>query len=177
MAGSSSKLTSRIEIPPSRPSKAWSMPERCSPSSVRFAAPNCGAPLTAPLRSGQTLIATGGSGGITRPPAPKNNGRRSSRWSERRPKQTPSNLEGLDRVAPYQKRDQFHGGGSGRRRIYTISRSRPVSRGIDERCATTRGVFQMLMSAANEEPPGFCGFADKITVMRVPMPLPAAQRS
>ena len=61
-----SKLTSRIVIPPSRPSKAWSMPERCSPSRVRFAAPNCGAPLTAPLRSGQTLIATGGSGGITR---------------------------------------------------------------------------------------------------------------
>ena len=60
-----SKLTSRIVIPPSRPSKAWSMPERCSPSRVRFAAPNCGAPLTAPLRSGQTLIATGGSGGIT----------------------------------------------------------------------------------------------------------------
>ena len=61
-----SELTSRIVIPPSRPSKAWSMPERCSPSRVRFAAPNCGAPLTAPLRSGQTLIATGGSGGITR---------------------------------------------------------------------------------------------------------------
>jgi hypothetical protein len=60
-----SELTSRIVIPPSRPSKAWSMPERCSPSRVRFAAPNCGAPLTAPLRSGQTLIATGGSGGIT----------------------------------------------------------------------------------------------------------------
>jgi len=60
-----SELTSRIVIPPSRPSKACSMPERCSPSRVRFAAPNCGAPLTAPLRSGQTLIATGGSGGIT----------------------------------------------------------------------------------------------------------------
>jgi len=61
-----SELTSRIVIPPSRPSKAWSMPERCSQSRVRFAAPNCGAPLTAPLRSSQTLIATGGSGGITR---------------------------------------------------------------------------------------------------------------
>jgi hypothetical protein len=99
-----SKLTSRIVIPPSRPSKAWSMPERCSPSRVRFAAPNCGAPLTAPLRSGQTLIATGGSGGITRQPAPKTKagvppvGRNAGR------NQNPSNLEGLDKVAPYQKR-------------------------------------------------------------------------
>lgn len=66
-----SKLTSRIVIPPSRPSEAGWMPERCSPSRVRFAAPNCGAPLTTPLRSGQTLLATGGSGGITRRPAPK----------------------------------------------------------------------------------------------------------
>jgi len=64
--GSSSKLTSRNMFPPSRPSKGWPMPERCSQSRVRFAAPNCGAPLTAPLRSSQTLIATGGSGGITR---------------------------------------------------------------------------------------------------------------
>ena len=43
------------------------VPERCSPSRVRFAAPNYGAPLTAPRRSGQVAIATSGSGGnITR---------------------------------------------------------------------------------------------------------------
>jgi hypothetical protein len=69
--GSSSELTSRNVFPPSRPSKVWSMPERCSPSRVRFAAPNCGAPLTAARRAGQTVIATGGSGGNTRRPAPK----------------------------------------------------------------------------------------------------------
>jgi hypothetical protein len=69
--GSSSKLTSRNVFPPSRPSKGWSMPERCSQSRVRFAAPNCGAPLTAPRRPGQAVIATGGSGGNTRRPAPK----------------------------------------------------------------------------------------------------------
>jgi hypothetical protein len=64
--GSSSKLTSRNMFPPSRPSKGWPMPERCSPSRVRFAAPNYGAPLTAPRRSGQPAIATGGSGGNMR---------------------------------------------------------------------------------------------------------------
>ena len=61
-----SKHTNGNVFPLRRPSKLRWMPERCSPSRVRFAAPNCGAPLTAPLRSGQTLIATGGSGGITR---------------------------------------------------------------------------------------------------------------
>ena len=100
-----SELTSRIVIPPSRPSKACSMPERCSPSRVRFAAPNCGAPLTALLRSGQTLIATGGSGGITRYHAePKTKSRLSSRWSESRPKSKHHQTRrGFDRVAPYQK--------------------------------------------------------------------------
>ena len=39
------------------------VPERCSPSRVRFAAPKTGAPLTAPRRSGQVAIATSGSGG------------------------------------------------------------------------------------------------------------------
>ncbi len=42
------------------------VPERCSPSRVRFAAPNYGAPLTAARRSGQMVIATGGSGGNMR---------------------------------------------------------------------------------------------------------------
>ena len=101
-----SELTSRIVIPPSRPSKAWSMPERCSPSRVRFAAPNCGAPLTAPLRSGQTLIATGGSGGITRHHAEPKNKRPTFLPLVGKPAEikTLSNPEGLDRVAPYQNR-------------------------------------------------------------------------
>ena len=62
----SSKLTSRNMFPLRRPSKSWPMPERCSPSRVRFAAPNYGAPLTAPRRSGHVAIATGGSGGNMR---------------------------------------------------------------------------------------------------------------
>ena len=64
-----SELTSGNVFPPSRPSKLRWMPERCSTSRVRFAAPNTGAPLTPPRRSGQTMIATGGSGGNTRRPA------------------------------------------------------------------------------------------------------------
>jgi len=100
-----SKLTSRIVIPPSRPSKSRSMPERCSPSRVRFAAPNCGAPLTAPLRSGQTLIATGGSGGITsRIAAPPGQKRRLPGGSRLDSKKICQALTGLDRVAPYQNR-------------------------------------------------------------------------
>jgi hypothetical protein len=66
-----SKLTSGNVFPPSRPSKLGSMPERCSTSRVRCAAPNCGAPLTSPRRSGGMVIATGGSGGNTRRPLPK----------------------------------------------------------------------------------------------------------
>jgi len=66
-----SELTSGNVFPPSRPSKLGWMPERCSTSRVRFAAPNTGAPLTSPRRSGQTVIATGGSGGNTRRPAQK----------------------------------------------------------------------------------------------------------
>ena len=62
-----SKPTSGNMFPLRRPSKAYRVPERCSPSRVRFAAPNTGAPLTAARRSGQVVIATGGSGGnITR---------------------------------------------------------------------------------------------------------------
>jgi len=61
-----SELTSGNVFPPGRPSQLGWMPERCSTSRVRFAAPNSGAPLTSPRRSGQTVIATGGSGGNTR---------------------------------------------------------------------------------------------------------------
>ena len=50
-------------FPLRRPSKPFYVPERCSPSRVRFAPPNYGAPLTAARRSGQLVIATGGSGG------------------------------------------------------------------------------------------------------------------
>ena len=60
-----SELTSGNVFPPSRPSKLWSEPERCSTSRVRCAAPNTGAPLTSPRRSGGMVIATGGSGGNT----------------------------------------------------------------------------------------------------------------
>jgi hypothetical protein len=59
-----SKLTSGNVFPLRRPSKLRWMPERCSPSRVRFAAPNNGAPLTAARRSGERGYATGGSGGI-----------------------------------------------------------------------------------------------------------------
>ena len=58
-----SKLTSGIIFPLRRPSKPFYVPERCSPSRVHFAAPNYGAPLMAARRSGQLVIATGGSGG------------------------------------------------------------------------------------------------------------------
>jgi hypothetical protein len=57
--------------PATPPVEAAEMPERCSPSRVRFAAPNNGAPLTAARRSGQVAIATGGSGGIMKPTAAK----------------------------------------------------------------------------------------------------------
>jgi hypothetical protein len=46
-----SELTSGNVFPPSRPSMQRWMPERCSASRVRFAAPNTGAPLTPPRRS------------------------------------------------------------------------------------------------------------------------------
>ena len=53
-------------VPAPPPVDVVPVPERCSPSRVRFAAPNYGAPLTAPRRSGQVAIATGGSGGNMR---------------------------------------------------------------------------------------------------------------
>jgi hypothetical protein len=60
-----SKPTSGNVFPLRRPSTISRVPERCSPSRVRFAAPNTGAPLTAARRSGERGIATGGSGGNT----------------------------------------------------------------------------------------------------------------
>jgi hypothetical protein len=45
-------------------------------SRVRFAAPQTGAPLTAPRRSGRNVIATGGSGGNTSQVAPPRQKRR-----------------------------------------------------------------------------------------------------
>jgi hypothetical protein len=63
-----SKLTSGNVFPPEPPVEVRSMPERCSQSRVRSAAPKDGAPLTAVRRSGQTGITTGGSGGNTSRP-------------------------------------------------------------------------------------------------------------
>src|ERR1051326_5092953 len=60
------KAHQRDHVPAPPPVDAVSMPERCSPSRVRSAAPNYGAPLTAARRSGQMAIATGGSGGNMR---------------------------------------------------------------------------------------------------------------
>jgi hypothetical protein len=71
----SSEPTSGNVFPPSRPSKLRWMPERCSTSRVRFAAPKCGAPLTSPRRSGGMVIATGGSGGNTSRTPVKTKGR------------------------------------------------------------------------------------------------------
>jgi hypothetical protein len=62
-----SKPTSGNVFPLRRPSTGPEAPERCSQSRVRFAAPKGGAPLTAARRSGQEAVATGGSGGNTRP--------------------------------------------------------------------------------------------------------------
>ena len=70
-----SELTSGNVFPPSRPSQLRWMPERCSTSRVRCAAPNSGAPLTTARRSGRTFITTGGSGGNTSRPRPKEKGR------------------------------------------------------------------------------------------------------
>ena len=69
-----SELTSRNVFPPSRPSKLRGMPERCSTSRVRCAAPNTGAPLTPPRRSGRMMFATGGSSGNTPRPSHKDKG-------------------------------------------------------------------------------------------------------
>jgi hypothetical protein len=63
-----SKPTSGNVFPLRRPSTRNGVPERCSQSRVRFAAPKSGAPLTAARRSGRNVIATGGSGGNTSRP-------------------------------------------------------------------------------------------------------------
>src|SRR5215467_6814219 len=55
------KAHQQEHVPAPPPVGAVSAPERCSPSRVRFAAPHYGAPLTAPRRSGQVAIGTGGS--------------------------------------------------------------------------------------------------------------------
>ena len=83
-----SKLTSGNVFAPEPPSNVSPLPERCSQSRVRFAAPNTGAPSTTPRRSGRMVIATGGSGGNTK---------RSAKNKTRQPTR-----RGLDRVAPYQ---------------------------------------------------------------------------
>jgi hypothetical protein len=71
-----SKPTSGNVFPLRRPSTGLEMPERCSQSRVRFAAPKSGAPLTAARRSGREIVATGGSGGNTsRPCTSKRKGR------------------------------------------------------------------------------------------------------
>ena len=58
------KAHQQEHVPATPPVDAVPVPERCSQSRVRFAAPNHRAPLTAARRSGQVVIATGGSGGI-----------------------------------------------------------------------------------------------------------------
>ena len=83
-----SQPTSGNVFPLRRPSTGPGMPERCSQSRVRFAAPNSGAPLTAVRRSDREVVATGGSGGNTK---------RSAKNKTRQPTR-----RGLDRVAPYQ---------------------------------------------------------------------------
>ena len=65
------KAHQQEHVPAPPPVDLVPVPERCSPSRVRFAAPNYGAPLTAARRSGQVIIATGGSGGNMRCPGAK----------------------------------------------------------------------------------------------------------
>jgi len=64
-----SQPTSGNVFPLRRPSIGPEVvPERCSQSRVRFAAPKSGAPLTTARRSGREVVATGGSGGNTSRP-------------------------------------------------------------------------------------------------------------
>lgn len=53
-----------------RPSDTWVVPERCSTARVRYAAPNTGAPLPSPRRSGQLGFAMGGFHEMARPCQP-----------------------------------------------------------------------------------------------------------
>ena len=83
------KAHQQEHVPAPPPVATVPMPQRCSPSRVRFAAPHYGALLTAALRSGQVVKATGGSGGNMT----------SARANQQTPKPDPSTL---DKVAPYQ---------------------------------------------------------------------------
>jgi len=100
-----SKLTSGNVFPLRRPSTFRWMPEWCSQSRVRYAAPKTGAPLTAPRRSGQTIVAMGGAGGNTsRVAVPRQKaGFPAAEESRLDSKKICQALTGLDRVAPYQK--------------------------------------------------------------------------
>jgi len=101
-----SKPTSGNVLPLRRPSPGRGEPERCSQSRVRFAAPKGGAPLTTARRSGRNVIATGGSGGNTRPnctPQSKRPAPLLRRKAGLKTKTNPSGPRGLDTVAPYQK--------------------------------------------------------------------------
>ena len=91
-----SKLTSGNVSPLRRPSKLRWMPERCSSSRVRCAAPKSGAPLTPARRSGRVVIATGGSGGNTHG-GPQRQRPASLLRRKAGLKTNPSNHVGLDR--------------------------------------------------------------------------------
>jgi len=98
-----SRLTSGNVFPLRRPSTGAAVPERCSQSRVRFAAPKAGAPLTAARRSGRMDIATGGSGGNTaRGLREKAKSRLASCGGEPARFKTSQARWGLDKVAPYQ---------------------------------------------------------------------------
>jgi hypothetical protein len=81
------------------------VPQRCSRSRVRFAAPQTGAPLTAVRRSGRGLLATGGSDGNT---PRKSRAKTKPRFPSLREKprillhETVSLSKSPDKVAPYQ---------------------------------------------------------------------------
>ena len=87
------KAHQQEHVPAPPPVDAVPVPERCSQSRVRFAAPNYGAPLTAARRSSQVAIATGGSGGNIIPEGDK----------------IKNQNPGLDKVAPYQFCLQING--------------------------------------------------------------------
>ena len=118
------KAHQRERVPPTPARRSWSIPERCSPSRVRFAAPNCGAPLTAPRRSGQTMIATGGSGGNTDGPRKKQRPAFLPLVGTPAQIKTPSNPGGLDRVA-YRNRSGASKGHKRRRMLIRASTASP----------------------------------------------------
>jgi hypothetical protein len=95
----SSRPTSRNVFAPEPPSNVSPLPERCSQSRVRFAAPNSGAPLTAALRSGPLLLRRAAPAGTLHEPAPNPKPKAGFPPAEAsRPKnQNPSKYGGLDR--------------------------------------------------------------------------------